>query len=204
MPYVSPFFNGLVLCSGLIVAIGSQNAHVLRTGLKREHVGLTVAACIIIDAVLIGLGVAGVGTLVQSSPLLLGAARWGGAAFLLWYGLRSWRAVFASAALTVAPEAARTGARQALVSVVALSLLNPHVYLDTVVLLGAIGGNFTPPERPAFALGAMSASAVWFCALGYGATRLSGLFARPAAWKWIDGLTGTMMLALSGSIAFGA
>ncbi|ATQ77770.1 amino acid transporter [Massilia violaceinigra] len=204
MSYVSPFFNGLVLCSGLIVAIGSQNAHVLRTGLKREHVGLTVAACIVIDAVLIGLGVAGVGTLVQSSPLLLGAARWGGAAFLLWYGLRSWRAVFASAALTVAPEAARTGARQALVSVVALSLLNPHVYLDTVVLLGAIGGNFTPPERPAFALGAMSASAVWFCALGYGATRLSGLFARPAAWKWIDGLTGTMMLALSASIAFGA
>ncbi|MCE3606507.1 LysE/ArgO family amino acid transporter [Massilia sp. P8910] len=204
MPYVSTFFNGLALCAGLIVAIGSQNAHVLRTGLKREHVGLTVAACILIDAVLIGLGVAGVGTAVQSSPLLLGAARWGGAAFLLWYGLRSWRAVFASAALTVAPEAARIGARQALAKVVALSLLNPHVYLDTVVLLGAIGGNFTPPERTAFALGAMSASALWFCALGYGATRLSGLFARPAAWKWIDGLTGSMMLALSASVAFGS
>ncbi|RSZ59795.1 amino acid transporter [Massilia atriviolacea] len=204
MPYVSTFFNGLALCFGLIVAIGSQNAHVLRMGLKREHVGLTVLACIVIDAALIGLGVAGVGTLVQSSPLLLGAARWGGAAFLLWYGLRSWRAVFASAALTVGPAAPRIGARQALASVVALSLLNPHVYLDTVVLLGAIGGNFAPPERPAFALGAMSASALWFCALGYGATRLSGLFARPAAWKWIDGITGTMMLALSASVAFGS
>lgn len=204
MPYLSTFFNGMALCFGLIVAIGSQNAHVLRMGLKREHVGVTVAACILIDAALIGLGVAGVGALVQSSPLLLGAARWGGAAFLLWYGLRSWRAVFSSGAMTVVPAAVRSSARQALVSVVALSLLNPHVYLDTVVLLGAIGGNFAAPERPAFALGAMSASALWFCALGYGATRLSGLFARPAAWKWIDAITGTMMLALSASVAFGS
>lgn len=202
MPYVSTFFNGLALSFGLIVAIGSQNAHVLRMGLKREHVGVTVLACILIDAALIGLGVAGVGTLVQSSPLLLGAARWGGAAFLLWYGLRSWRAVFASTALTLGPAGVRSSTRQALVSVVALSLLNPHVYLDTVVLLGAVGGNFAPPDRPAFALGAMSASALWFCALGYGATRLSGLFARPVAWKWIDGITGTMMLALSASVAF--
>lgn len=204
MPYVSTFFNGLALSFGLIVAIGSQNAHVLRMGLRRDHVGVTVLACILIDAALIGLGVAGVGTLVQSSPLLLGAARWGGAAFLLWYGLRSWRAAFSSGALTAGPGAVRGTARQALVSVVALSLLNPHVYLDTVVLLGAIGGNFAPAQRPAFALGAMSASALWFCALGYGATRLSGLFARPVAWKWIDAITGTMMLALSASVAFGA
>lgn len=204
MSAASTFLNGFVLCAGLIMAIGSQNAHVLRTGLKREHVGLTVFACVAIDAALIALGVAGMGAVVQSSPVLLALARWGGAAFLLWYGIRSWRAVFASEALHVGAGAARTSARQAVVAIVALSLLNPHVYLDTVVLLGAIGGGFPAEERPFFALGAICTSAVWFLALGYGATRLSGLFARPIAWKCIDGLTGTMMLALSVSVAMGS
>lgn len=203
MPAASPFLNGLGLCAGLIMAIGSQNAHVLRTGLKREHVGLTVLACILIDATLIALGVAGMGAVVQSSPLLLGLARWGGAAFLLWYGIRSWRAVFASGALKVSAAEARVTAGQALAAIVALSLLNPHVYLDTVVLLGAIGGSFPADERFMFALGATTASALWFVCLGYGATRLSSWFARPVAWKWIDGMTGTMMLALSVSVAVG-
>lgn len=201
MQYLPTYLNGLGLSAGLIMAIGSQNAHVLRTGLKREHVGLTVAACIVIDCLLICLGVAGMGAVVQSSPVLLGLAKWGGAAFLLWYGLRSWRAVFATGALEVKPGGAAVSARQALVAIVALSLLNPHVYLDTVVLLGAIGGSFPQEERPIFALGAISASVLWFVALGYGATRLSGLFARPVAWKWIDGLTGTTMLVLSASVA---
>ncbi len=197
------FLNGLGLCAGMIIAIGSQNAYVLRTGLKREHVGLTVAACIAIDAILIAIGVAGMGAVVQSSPILLGLARWGGAAFLLWYGIRSWRAVFASGALTVAAGEASVSWRQALLAVVALSLLNPHVWLDTVVLLGAIGGGFPADERIFFAMGAISASVVWFLAIGYGATRLSSLFARPVAWKWIDGMTGTTMLALSVSVAMG-
>ncbi len=196
------FFNGLGLCAGMIIAIGSQNAYVLRIGLRREHVGLTVAACILIDAALICVGVAGMGALVQDSPLLLGLARWGGAAFLLWYGIRSWRAVFASAALTVVASAP-VSAPRALLAIVALSLLNPHVYLDTVVLLGAIGGAFPAAERPFFALGAIAASLIWFVAIGYGATRLSRLFARPVAWKWIDGMTGTTMLALSASVALG-
>ena len=198
------FLNGLGLTAGLIMAIGAQNLHVLRTGLRREHVGLTVITCILIDATLITLGVAGVGTLVQSSPMLLATAKWGGAAFLFWYGLRSWRAVFASGALQVTPDQARTTARQALLSVLALSLLNPHVYLDTVVLLGAIGGSFAPAGRPSFVLGAMCASVLWFLALGYGAARLAPLFAKPVAWKWVDGIAGTTMLALSASVALGA
>jgi L-lysine exporter family protein LysE/ArgO len=198
------FFNGLGLGAGLIMAIGAQNVHVLRTGMRREHVGLTVLACIVVDAALIALGVAGMGTLVQASPLLMACAKWGGAAFLLWYGLRSWRAVFAGAAVQVAPGQVRTTARQALASVLALSLLNPHVYLDTVVLLGAIGGSFAPPARPSFALGAVCASVLWFSALGYGAARLARLFARPKAWQWIDGIAGTTMLALSASVALGA
>ena len=201
---LSVFVNGLGLGAGLIMAIGAQNIHVLRTGLRREHVGLTVLTCILIDASLIGLGVAGVGALVQTSPVLLAVAKWGGAAFLLWYGLRSWRSVFATATMDIAPDQASTSRRQALISVLALSLLNPHVYLDTVVLLGAIGGGFPPAGRPSFAAGAMCASALWFTALGYGATRLSGLFARPAAWKWIDGVAGTTMLALSASVASSA
>jgi L-lysine exporter family protein LysE/ArgO len=200
----SIFLNGLGVTAGLIMAIGAQNIHVLRTGIRREHVGLTVITCILIDTILIGLGVAGVGALVQASPLLLAVAKWGGAAFLLWYGLRSWRAVFAGSAMQIAPDQARSTWRQALLSVLALSLLNPHVYLDTVVLLGAIGGGFAPAARPSFFAGAVCASAIWFLALGYGATRLARLFAKPVAWKWIDGIAGTTMLALSVSVAAGA
>jgi L-lysine exporter family protein LysE/ArgO len=201
---VGTFLNGLGVTAGLIMAIGAQNIHVLRTGIRREHVGLTVLTCILIDTVLIGLGVAGAGTLIASSPGLLAVAKWGGAAFLLWYGLRSWRAVFAGGAMQIAPDGARLSRRQALISVLALSLLNPHVYLDTVVLLGAIGGGFAPAARPSFVAGAVCASTLWFVSIGYGATRLSHLFAKPLAWKWIDGLAGTTMLALSFSLAAGA
>jgi L-lysine exporter family protein LysE/ArgO len=198
------FLNGLGVGAGLIMAIGAQNIHVLRTGIRREHVGLTVLTCILIDATLIGLGVAGVGTLVQSSPMLLLVAKWGGAAFLMWYGLRSWRAVFSASAMQIAPGTVSVTRRQALLSVMALSLLNPHVYLDTVVLLGAIGGGFAPAGRPSFFAGAVCASVLWFSALGYGATRLARVFAKPVAWKWIDGIAGTTMIALSVSVAAGA
>lgn len=186
------------------MAIGAPNVHVLKTGIRREHVGLTVVTCILFDVMLIGFGVAGVGSLVESSPRLLSVAKWGGAAFLLWYGLRSWRSIFSGSAVQIAPDQAHATWRQALISVLALSLLNPHVYLDTVVLLGAIGGGFAPAGRPSFFAGAVCASAVWFIALGYGATRLSRLFAKPVAWKWIDGIAGTTMLALSVTVAAGA
>ncbi|MES2018501.1 MAG: LysE/ArgO family amino acid transporter [Pseudomonadota bacterium] len=199
---LTTFLNGLGLGAGLIMAIGAQNIHVIRTGIRREHLGLTVLTCILVDATLITLGVAGVGTVVQASPMLMAVAKWGGAAFLLWYGVRSWRAVFASGAMTIAPDPVRATRRQALLSVLALSLLNPHVYLDTVVLLGAIGGGFPVAARPSFAAGAMCASILWFSALGYGATRLSRFFARPLAWKWIDGFAGTTMLALAASVAW--
>lgn len=197
------YLNGLSIGASLIIAIGAQNVHVLRTGIQRQHIALTVLACILIDALLICAGVAGIGALVQASPLLLGLARWGGAVFLLCYGLRSWRAAFAGEALQLGAPPARLSWRRALLSVMAISLLNPHVYLDTVVLLGAIGGHFSPAERPSFALGAASASVLWFSALGYGAQSLAGLLARPKTWKWIDALTGTGMFAMSGALAFG-
>ncbi|HEY9102303.1 LysE/ArgO family amino acid transporter [Chitinimonas sp.] len=197
------YLKGLGLSAGLIMAIGAQNAHVLRMGLKRQHVLLTVAACVLIDALLITLGVAGMGVLVQSSPTLLFVARWGGAAFLLWYGLRSWRAAFSSEALEVGAEARKLGWQGALLTVLAMSLLNPHVYLDTVVLIGSIGGQLAATERPDFILGAVSASVLWFFGLGFGAQLLSPWFARPAAWRGIDMLTGSTMLVLAGLVAWG-
>lgn len=201
---LSVYLNGLVLGAGLIIAIGAQNVHVLRAGIQRQHVALTVLACMLIDVLLICAGVAGIGALVQASPILLGLARWGGVAFLFCYGLRSWRAVFASESLQPGAAPASVSWQQALLSVLAISLLNPHVYLDTVVLLGAIGGQFSLAERPSFALGAASASILWFSALGYGARSVSVLFARPRTWKYLDALTGTGMLAMSGALAFGS
>lgn len=198
------YVNGLGLGASLIMAIGAQNAHVLRMGIKRQHVALTVAACIMIDVVLIGLGVAGAGAMIQSSPLLLAAARWGGAAFLLWYGLRSWRSMLTPKSLAIEDTAPAPDARQALASVIALSLLNPHVYLDTVVLLGSVGGSYPDSQRLGFTAGAMSASLLWFSALGFGASRLAGVFGRPMAWKCIEGLTGAIMLALAASLVLGS
>ncbi|MGZ3181583.1 MAG: LysE/ArgO family amino acid transporter [Telluria sp.] len=195
------YLEGLFLGAGLIMAIGAQNAHVLRMGLRREHVGATVAVCIVVDMLLIALGVAGMGALVQSSPMLLATARWGGAAFLAWYGLRSWRALLQPGALGASADAPRRTRAQAAASVAALSLLNPHVCLDTVVLLGSIGGAHPAVARPWFAAGAMTASVLWFAGLGFGAARLAGVLARPAAWRCIDGLTGLTMCVLAWQLA---
>lgn len=194
------FFNGLGMGASLIMAIGAQNAHVLRMGVWRRHVGVTVAACIAVDIVLIAAGVAGMGALIQSSALLLGAARWGGAAFLAWYGLRSWASLLRSNTLEVRDDSVHMDWRRALVTVLALSLLNPHVYLDTLVLLGSLGGQYGQAERPSFALGAIAASLLWFTALGYGASRLSSWLRRPLVWKGIEALTGAVMLMLAAGL----
>jgi L-lysine exporter family protein LysE/ArgO len=172
---------------------------VLRMGLKRQHVGLTVLVCILCEALLISVGVAGVGTMVESSPLLLSLARWGGALFLAWYGLRAWRSAFGRHALNAAPNA-EIGLREALLTVLAATLLNPHVYLDTVVLLGAIGGQQGQEGKWWFALGAMSAGAAWFVLLGFGARILAPWFAKPAAWRLLDAVIGVVMLSLAVSL----
>ncbi|WP_255573520.1 LysE/ArgO family amino acid transporter [Deefgea tanakiae] len=195
------FIKALGLCAALIMAIGAQNAYVLRVGIQRQHLMMTLAVCIILDALLIALGVLGMGALVQASPILLGAARWGGAAFLIWYGLRSWTAILRrDTALEVEPSAAPISAKRALITILAISLLNPHVYLDTVVLLGSIGGSYPASLQPSFILGAASASLLWFCVLGFAAHALSRHLSRPAAWQWIDGITGGTMLFLAGTL----
>ncbi|WP_313705807.1 LysE/ArgO family amino acid transporter [Massilia sp.] len=198
------FMQGLGLGASLIMPIGAQNAHVIRTGVRGSHLALTVAACVAVDVGLIALGMAGFGALVENSPALLAACRWGGAAFLLWYGLRclasSWRGAGAPAPADM-PRAG--GARKALVTVLAMSLLNPHVYLDTVVLLGAVGSSLALEHRSSFAAGAMAASLLWFAGLGLLARRCAGVLSRPAVWRGIEAFTGVLMLALAALVLRG-
>ena len=197
------YLRGIGLGASLTMAIGAQNAPVLRMGVLRNHVALTVAACIVVDVVLIGLGVAGAGALIESSALLTAAARWGGAAFLLWYGLRAWMRLARSGGLDAASGAAPTSALAALATVLAMSLLNPHVYLDTVVLLGSIGGRYPAGQRTLFSAGAMTASLLWFTALGFGAARFANVLSRPRVWQAIEALTGTIMVALAVGLVLG-
>lgn len=191
------FLKGMGVSAGLIMAIGSQNAHVLRMGLRREYVTLTVLICIVCEALLITSGVAGVGQLIQTHPLLLQLAKWGGALFMLFYGLRAWRAVFRSEAMNIRLNAEKLSRKQAGMTVLAVTLLNPHVYLDTVILLGAIA--IQQPGHGAywFAGGAIANAVVWFTALGFGAQFLAPLFARPRAWQYLDALIGTVMLLMA-------
>jgi L-lysine exporter family protein LysE/ArgO len=194
----SIFLQGLGMGASLIMPIGAQNAHVIRTGVRGRHVWLTVATCILVDIGLIALGMSGFGALVEASPRLLAACRWGGALFLLWYGSRclksAWRAGSAPAPGNGAPAGS---ARQALMLVLALSLLNPHVYLDTVVLLGAVGSSLADGHRTSFAAGAMLASLLWFSLLGLLAQRCAFVLARPAVWRAVETFTGATMLVLA-------
>jgi L-lysine exporter family protein LysE/ArgO len=177
----------------LIVAIGAQNAFVLRQGLRREHVLAVVATCAISDAILISAGIAGLGALLSSAPTALTAVRWGGAAFLLGYALMAARRALSPGALSPADRPPAT-LRATLLACLAFTFLNPHVYLDTVVLLGAIAHQ--DPHQWLFGLGAVTASLVWFTTLGFGARRLAPLLARPLAWRVVDGVIAAVMAGL--------
>ena len=199
------FLQELGLGASLIMAIGAQNAHVIRTGVRGQHVLATVAACIAVDVLLIGLGIAGLGALVEASPTLMAVARYGGAAFLVWYGWRCWKSSLrGGASLEASPDEKAQTLGRALATVLALSLLNPHVYLDTVVLLGAVGSSLAGEARLSFALGAMTASVLWFSALGLGARRFATVLGRPAVWRAIEAATGTLMLMLAYLLVRGA
>ena len=199
------FLQGLGMGASLIMPIGAQNAHVIRTGVRGRHVLLTVATCILVDIGLIALGMSGFGALVEAAPRLLAACRWGGALFLVWYGgrclLSAWRGQSAPAA---GDGTQAGGARQAFSVVLMMSLLNPHVYLDTVVLLGAVGSSLAAGQRTAFGLGAMLASLLWFSALGLLARRGAFVLARPAVWRAVEMFTGLTMLVLAALLLRGA
>ena len=195
----SPLVVGFLASFALIAAIGAQNAFVLRQGIRREHVLPVVAMCTLSDIVLIAAGIAGVGAVVTMHPDAVNAATFGGAAFLLGYGLLAAKRAYRPASLTPS-DAAPARLAEVLMTCAALTFLNPHVYLDTVVLLGALA-NENRDGRWLFGVGAVAASAVWFVGLGLGARRLSGLFARPVTWRVLDCLIAATMISLGVSLA---
>lgn len=195
----SPLLVGFIASFTLIAAIGAQNAFVLRQGIRREHVLPVVAVCTVSDIVLISAGIAGFGALISAHPSVVDVAKFGGAAFLFGYGLLAARRAWRPSALTPS-ESAPARLVEVVITCLALTWLNPHVYLDTVVLLGALA-NEHRDDRWLFGIGAVTASAVWFFSLGLGARRLAGLFATPLTWRILDGLIAVMMMVLGFSLA---
>lgn len=195
----TPFLQGLGTGAGLIIAIGAQNAFVLNRGLTRNH-HLTVALiCALSDALLITLGLSGMGIVLAHSEALAVWATWLGVAFLFWYGLRSFRSALRSGSLE-AQERARMGLGATVVATLAVTFLNPHVYLDTVLLLGSIGGRYPEAQRFFFGAGAVTASLLWFLALGLGARLLLPFFRHPRSWAVLDVLVGLTMWGVAASL----
>lgn len=197
-----PFLAGFQLSFGLIMAIGAQNAFVLRQGLRREHVLAVCLFCAVSDALLIAAGVAGMGAIAEHVPAAGAVLRWGGVAFLFWYGARAFRAAWDGGAMLRAER----GGGEPLVRVIAtlalLTWLNPHVWLDTVVLIGSIASQY-PGQSVAFGAGAAAASFVFFLSLGFGARLLAPLFARPRAWQVLDAIVGIIMWSIAARLALG-
>jgi L-lysine exporter family protein LysE/ArgO len=197
---LSIWATGLLTGLALIIAIGAQNAFVLRQGIRREHVGVVVVLCIVSDALLILGGTAGIGVLVQRFPLVLDILRWGGAAYLMWWAVRSFMSALKPAALTAEVPRSRGSV---VATTLALTYLNPHVYLDTVVLLGSLANQQEGGTRWIFAAGAVVGSVIWFCALGYGARALSGVLKSPRTWRVVDLVIGVVMLGLAVKLILG-
>ncbi len=190
------FFQGLAVSAGLIVAIGAQNAFVLAQGVRGAHRLQIALACASSDALLIALGVGGAGALIASQPALLALARWGGAAFLLVYAAMALRRAWHGESMTL-PADSQQSVWRVLLATLAVTWLNPHVYLDTVVLLGGVAAQLPAQERFTFGLGAALASWLWFFALAYGARLLAPLFTRPTSWRVLDTSVALVMLIVA-------
>lgn len=191
------FVQGLLLCFGLIVAIGAQNAFVLRQGLRREHVVPVVLFCALADAALISAGVLSMAQTLGQHPAFAQAMALAGALFLACYGWQALQRARHASQLQAADGGPGLSRGAAMAQVAAFTLLNPHVYLDTVMLMGSIGAQQPAGLRGWFIAGSSLASLVWFCGLGFGARWLAPLFAKPRAWQVLDGLIGLTMWALS-------
>ncbi|WP_394559604.1 LysE/ArgO family amino acid transporter [Aquipseudomonas alcaligenes] len=188
------YLNGMLVAAGLIIAIGAQNAFVLAQSLRREHHLPVAALCVLCDAILVAAGVFGLAAVLAQNPTLLAVARWGGAAFLLWLGVQALRRALNPQALQRQDSAPRSR-RAVLLAALAVTLLNPHVYLDTVLLIGSLGAQ--QPVPGAYALGAASASLIWFFTLALGAAWLAPWLARPATWRLLDLGVAAMMFAVA-------
>lgn len=188
---VPGFFTGL----SLIVAIGAQNAFVIRQGLAKSYVLLVVVICAVADAALIALGIAGLGALITATPWLLEFIRWFGVAYLTWFGLKSFKRAFSKQQMDLSGSTSDT-AKKVAASVLGFTLLNPHVYLDTVILVGSIGNQFGD-DRWWFGVGAMAASFVWFFGLGFGAKAASKFMTKPVFWRVLDTAIGVVMFSIA-------
>lgn len=197
----STIIQGFFVSFGLIVAIGAQNAYVLKQGLLKQHIFWVCLVCFLCDFTLLSLGVLGLGSLISQSNLAtLGLAIFG-AVFLLWYGFRSFRSAYQGGAnLSVDGTRSQTTLKQTIATTLALTLLNPHVYLDTLVLVGSIASPLTTAEKYQFLIGAVLASALWFFGLGFGARLLIPLFAKPNTWRILDAIIGVIMWAIAFSL----
>jgi len=189
------YVNGLLVAAGLIMAIGTQNAFVLAQSLRREHHLPVAALCVVCDALLVAAGVFGLATVLAYNPTLLAVARWGGAVFLIWYGSQALRRAFSKQSLQKGENQTVRSLRAVMLSALAVTLLNPHVYLDTVLLIGSLGAQQTEPG--AYVVGAASASLLWFFTLALGAAWLAPWLARPSTWRILDLLVAVMMFAVA-------
>ncbi|MFM0469423.1 LysE/ArgO family amino acid transporter [Paraburkholderia strydomiana] len=196
------FSHGAALCASLIVTIGAQNAFVLRQGIMRSHVGKIVALCAVSDCILISAGVGGASVLIERYPVFVHVMLYVGLAYLAWFGINALRRAMRPGHAVMDADANR-GAQPAqrampiMLMTLAFTWLNPHVYLDTFLLVGTAGAREPDGARVAFAVGAMAVSCVWFIALGYGARALAPLFRRASAWRVLDGAIGSMVLLLA-------
>lgn len=189
------YLNGLLVAFGLIMAIGTQNAFVLAQSLRREHHLPVAAFCVVCDALLVAAGVFGLATILAQNPVLLSVARWGGAVFLLWYGTQALRRAFANSSLEQSAGQTARSLKAVMLSALAVTLLNPHVYLDTVLLIGSLGAQQSVPG--AYVIGAASASLLWFFTLAVGAAWLAPWLARPGTWRLLDLLVAVMMYTVA-------
>ena len=203
----SSWLAGFTICFALVASIGAQNLFVLRQAVTGRDVSVCVAWCVFSDALLVGLGVAGMAQLLENMPVLAQALSLGGAVFLLCYGLLAWSRLLPRRGAATVKEvaAAHPPSRRAVLgALAAITLLNPHVYLDTVVLMGSMGARQPGAFQAAFVTGAASASLAWFLCLAFAGRKLQTVFARPQAWRALDALTGAMMLALAWWVWTGA
>ncbi|MGI3745729.1 MAG: LysE/ArgO family amino acid transporter [Janthinobacterium lividum] len=189
------YLNGLLVSLGLIMAIGTQNAYVLAQSLRREHHLSVALLCIVCDAVLVAAGVFGLANVLAHNPTLLAVARWGGVVFLLWYGAMALRRALSPQSLAQGDADGQRSRRAVLLTALAVTLLNPHVYLDTVLLIGSLGAQQAVPG--AYVAGAASASVLWFSTLAIGAAWLAPWLARPTTWRLLDLMVAVMMFSVA-------
>ena len=189
------FLKGAMISIGLIIAIGAQNAFVLKQGLARHHIFWVALTCFLCDAVLMSAGVLGLGSLISANRMATFGLALVGALFLFWYGFKAFRSAYQGTGYleAAAGNAVKTSLQTVLMATLAITLLNPHVYLDTVVVLGGVAGTLAASEKLPFLLGAISISGLWFFGLGYGARLLSPLFKNPGTWQALDLLSGVIM-----------